>query len=478
MHEGRTIVVGSEPVAVALPPALRNEPTRLVATVRSARGDAAGQWEFAVGTPAAGARLLLSPAHLDHAFLILDHAASPPTAFRQEAGSLDGGGALQLDLERHGAAGTTDARYRLLVDDARARAWKAEADPRIEWFHVELTSYCNLRCPFCPSRHLRRRRTFLSPEDARVIFGKIAAYARRYDDTAGYAALQRMVYLHVMGEPLLHPRFVECVRAARDAGLLPALFTNATLLNDARVEAIFEAGVAHVTLSVNAATPEGYAALGAPVTLEEEERRIAALLRRRARENGTRPHVDLQFMTAAERDVAGDGLLMTREQAWSLYAHWLQVVRGIDGEAGVTVARAPHDPGAVLDPLSSRDDPSLRLPLASGVDFVIKSGCSFGNAVLPEGLNVVPSSRGWCRFGSPFRQMAICSDGTVSFCNLDAENSVNLGNLLQQSIDDIWSGERMRTIRREMLAGRLVEPLCQRCLGTVVRAAEEERIRE
>jgi MoaA/NifB/PqqE/SkfB family radical SAM enzyme len=473
MYAGTPVVVTSDSVAVLLPPALREEPTTLVATVRSP-GTQAGRWTFAVGVPAGGARLVISPAHFDHAFLLLDHPTSPPAAFHHEPGSLDDGDSLDLELQRIGPGGTTDALYSLKVAKDRLQAWRALANPPIEWFHVELTNECNLRCPFCPSRNLRRPRAFLSLDDARCIFEKIAAYCDRYDGTLGYAKVQRMVYMHIMGEPLVHPRLVEILGTARDLGILPALFTNALLLDSRRIDAILEAAVPHITISVNAITADGYEALGASGTLGQQEERLIALLRRRAKKKRGRPHVDIQFMASAGRLVVGHGLLSRREEFWRLYLYWLARVRDIEAGADPMVASAAPDWASVLDPLNPRDDPSLRFPLAAGVDLVVKSGCSFGNTILPEGMRVIPTRHGRCPFGSPFRSMAIYCDGSVSFCSLDAENSAQLGNLLESSIDEIWNGERMCTIRREMSVGRLAEPICQRCLGTVVTKSRKE----
>lgn len=66
--------------------------------------------------------------------------------------------------------------------------------------YLEITTCCNLSCSFCPGT--KRPAAFLSPEDFRTLAAKLRPYGQ-------------YLYLHVMGEPLLHPA------AAGAAGDLP-----------------------------------------------------------------------------------------------------------------------------------------------------------------------------------------------------------------------------------------------------------------
>ena len=56
--------------------------------------------------------------------------------------------------------------------------------------YVEITNVCNLACSFCPGT--RRPAGYMRPEDFRLLAEKLR----------GHTAY---LYLHVMGEPLLHP---------------------------------------------------------------------------------------------------------------------------------------------------------------------------------------------------------------------------------------------------------------------------------
>ena len=472
------------PLALDLPPAADlGTGTLLLATIRDAsRQQPFGVWEFRLppswGQRGAGGRLLVTPAYLDQAFFILDHPQAPPLgSVRHIEPPTAGLQAIDVDLYRSGPRGDTVAQYRLNWASEAERAaalttWTQQAVPPVEWFYVELTSHCNLSCPFCPSKTLKRPRAWMSEENAARIFSAIGAYMARRDQTWGYTEISRMVFLHVMGEPLLHPHFVACVDEARKAGLTPALFTNATLLSGKAMEKIFDAGIKHITVSLNVTNEDGYATLGARDSFAAQEDRAAALLAERARRDRHDLHVDIQYMVSEGRTVAGTGLIGSREAAWETYRRWLLRLRAAGTQASRSTATRPiADTASLANPLASENgDVSLRLPLDDGVDLVMKAGCSFGNAVIPAGMRLIPTRTGRCPFENPWRQMAVYVDGSVSFCNLDHENETNLGNLLDQSVEDIWGSPRMTRIRREMATQRVSEPVCQRCLGTLTKA--------
>ena len=57
--------------------------------------------------------------------------------------------------------------------------------------YLEITNVCNLSCSFCPGT--ARAPRFLPPEDFAVLAGRLQGHAQ-------------FLYLHLMGEPLLHPQ--------------------------------------------------------------------------------------------------------------------------------------------------------------------------------------------------------------------------------------------------------------------------------
>ena len=85
---------------------------------------------------------------------------------------------------------------------------------------LELTNACNFSCTFCAKHKMSRPVGFMD-----------AALAMRILKQLGEHELTKRVAFHVMGEPLLHPRFDEILAQAHSMGLKVVINTNGSLLS-------------------------------------------------------------------------------------------------------------------------------------------------------------------------------------------------------------------------------------------------------
>ena len=81
--------------------------------------------------------------------------------------------------------------------------------------YIEITNSCNFNCSFCFNS--KRPTKFMKVDDFRLIVEKILPYTN-------------YIYLHVLGEPLLHPDLDEILSIATSAGLNINITTNGGLL--------------------------------------------------------------------------------------------------------------------------------------------------------------------------------------------------------------------------------------------------------
>ncbi len=247
--------------------------------------------------------------------------------------------------------------------------------------YIEITNRCNLSCDFCHGT--RRPLHTMTPSEFRIL-------AQKLRGETSY------LYLHVLGEPLLHPQLPELLAIAGDLDFRVCLVTNGTLLARQR-ETLLAAPALH-KLSVSLHSFEGNGGVGDP----EEY---------------------LQQVWDACLPLSKRGVLCAL-RLWN------------DGAAQRCNAR-------VLDFLSGR----------IGQDVETLSRDARGNRTLRSHLFLEQAERfDWPDLAAPAsganfchgltRQLAVLCDGTVTPCCLDSEGTIALGNLFTQTLPEILQSPR------------------------------------
>lgn len=267
--------------------------------------------------------------------------------------------------------------------------------------YVEITNICNLRCAFCPGT--KRPERFMPPEEFRIL-------ARRLRPHTGF------LYLHVMGEPLLHPQLGELLEIGAAEGFRLCLTTNGTLLEQ-RHDLLLSAPVLH-KLSVSLHSMEGNnaGALGGYLTGVWES--VQAL-----------------------------------SQAGIICALRLWNIGGQETRNGEILSFLGDRLGT--HPL---DLPQLRRgSWKLGQRLYLEQAEKFD---WPE-LEGPERAAGFCL--GLRDQVAVLVDGTVTPCCLDHEGDIPLGNLLAEELDGILASPRARAICDGFSQRRPSEALCRRC---------------
>ena len=110
--------------------------------------------------------------------------------------------------------------------------------------HFAITSVCNARCNFCNfaiDQLPKSKQHSIGLRDAKLALDILARNNIRYIHFTG-------------GEPLVHRHIVEIVAHARDLALSPVIVTNGWLLSPATIDALAEAGLTSLAISVDAPT--------------------------------------------------------------------------------------------------------------------------------------------------------------------------------------------------------------------------------
>jgi molybdenum cofactor biosynthesis enzyme MoaA len=109
--------------------------------------------------------------------------------------------------------------------------FKPKKYPNLDWIQVEISSYCNANCIYCP--HFAYRKNWQHrhlPIDA---YRKLMPAFRKTG----------LVYLQGWGEPFTHPQFLEMLKLAKEVDCIVGTTTNGTLLNRHLIEKLVAEGL-------------------------------------------------------------------------------------------------------------------------------------------------------------------------------------------------------------------------------------------
>ena len=152
---------------------------------------------------------------------------------------------------------------------------------------VEVTTRCNLNCAMCVKQ---------APGNS---------IGDNHMDSATFARLEpalgnlQALFLNGIGEPLLHPDLENFIRRARR--LLPSAASigfqsNGLLLTEQRAASLGQAGLSHICLSVDGATPETFRQVRQGGELDGIQRAFAALTSLRETAPTDCPELGIEFV--------------------------------------------------------------------------------------------------------------------------------------------------------------------------------------
>jgi len=285
----------------------------------------------------------------------------------------------------------------------------------------ELTNYCNLRCPVCPTG----TRSMSRPPQAM----DSGVFERLMDEVGPYLLTAS---LWAWGEPLLHPQLCEILRAARKHDVITLLSTNGQCLNQDRVlDALIDAPPDYLILAFDGLTDETNSRyrVGAKISpILEGARKLAERKRER---NLRKPVLNMRF------------IVMKHNQ------HEL-----------VRLDEFARNNGFEL--LTIRDM------------FVIESTCDGETA---GGLK--PDADAWrnCGFAhggntphddficlEPFWFPTVFADGTVVLCEQDYNAELDLGCISKDvSFKGLWRSRRAAELREVIRDTRQEVSFCRKC---------------
>lgn len=282
---------------------------------------------------------------------------------------------------------------------------------------VEVTNFCNLRCPMCKlgTRVLGRDMGLMDFDKFCGLIDEITPYVRRLS-------------IPWYGEPFTRKDLGRFVRYASDKGMAIHLQTNGTRLHECEIDFLAECNVRAIAVAVDGLeqeTYETYRVGGTLANIVAGVKRIVAL--RAERGTGHPKRIDMNFLVMSHNE------------------HELPHVPAFAKEAGfdrvkIKTVRVEHSAeGKKLLPA----DPDYCVYEES---FDLK----FGRRTEPGCSDLWDSA-------------VVSWDGAMGACCIDSDCEFSPGNVFEDGFFALWFGDKMQAFRRQVLHDKLDIPLCREC---------------
>jgi len=159
--------------------------------------------------------------------------------------------------------------------------------PDARYLYLEVTNRCNLSCPMCFKHSWEDEEGDMEMS----LFLKILNDAEEFEDL-------RMIYFGGIGEPFVHPRFLEMVRLAKQRGHAVGISTNGFLLSDEVISTLIDLQVDLIYFSMDV-IPMMPTALGHAIS-EDTADKLARLRDMKNERQSDVPHVGVETVITKE----------------------------------------------------------------------------------------------------------------------------------------------------------------------------------
>ncbi|HON17828.1 MAG TPA: SPASM domain-containing protein [Salinivirgaceae bacterium] len=281
---------------------------------------------------------------------------------------------------------------------------------RFRKIYVEITNRCNLQCSFCSLSQRQPKNMSLAE------FETIAVQI---------APLTNVIYLHVKGEPLLHPQLPAILDLCLKYHLEVVMVTNGTLLHAVEDVLISHPSLRQINFSLHC-----YHELPSIVLRQQYLNSVFAFVQRSLHESTVT--ISLRLWNFLPDDTAStiqlnNEIIQAINRQFTPPDDWQHQIASRNGIR-------------LSDRLWINSDYRFDWPQLSGTAISTNGTC--------DGLR---------------NQIAVLSNGTIVPCCLDTDGILALGNIFEHPLESILNNSRTQAILQGFRHAKRIEPLCQRC---------------
>ena len=261
--------------------------------------------------------------------------------------------------------------------------------PVFKKIYLEITNSCNLNCSFCLKS--KRTKTMLSFDKFKFILNDIKDYTN-------------YLYLHVLGEPLIHPEINKFIDYA-STNFNINITSNGYLINNLKAN-----NIRQINISLHSYNP---------------------LLNKSLRDY-------LSDIFDYEKKYSNNVYINYR--LWTKNKFSKDIINKLEENYNIKI-----------------DLNKNNIKLKENVFLNFDSEFKWPQDNNEENVNY----QGYCHALTD--HIAILSNGEVTACCLDGDGKLSFGNIFKKSLKDVISSDKFTNMKQELMDGKRTSDLCKKC---------------
>jgi MoaA/NifB/PqqE/SkfB family radical SAM enzyme len=321
-----------------------------------------------------------------------------------------------------------------------------------KFLQVEPVGQCNLRCQMCPIMFRED-----GPPHGPPAFMDFDKFLHVLDQFPGLEELQ----LQGLGEPMMHPRFFDMVRAATGRGIRVSTNTNATLLNARRAEQCVTSGLSDIHISIDGATAETYERIRVRSHLDRVLRNVEGLVEARRRLGAETPRIRM-VVVAMRQNLHEFPDLVRLAHRLGIDSVFIQHLCHDFGESSLPARYKPMRDFVDEQTLIEEDRDRVRRFFSEARAAAKELGVDLRLPRTRPRLHP-PGTPGPERCDWPWRGAYLSYQGlAMPCCMVATPDRINFGNMAEGGVEVVWDGDEYRAFR-EALSSETPPEVCRSC---------------
>jgi len=289
---------------------------------------------------------------------------------------------------------------------------------------IEITSFCNLHCPLCPTAFSNREKGIMPFSDFLKIAENLPSSIQNVD-------------LYLSGEPLIDKDLFKMVTFLVNKNIHCSISTNGTLLGE-KIEEILDSGLSELIIGVDGATEDTYKQYRIGGNFPILINNIKKLVEERRKKNLKTPLIIFQYivMKHTEKEV-GMAIKLARDLE-------------VDAISIISASLGTH-----------HTDENERKRLASEY---LPNDLSFSRYYIDNAG--MPRNRWQYNYCPLWRSPVILWNGDITVCCFDHNGLEVYGNVLKENFKEVWKAkEHFQAIEKILFRKMTICKTCGLCSG-------------